>query len=271
MFPIITPQMLNLPDTVQPASLTRLPWPEGSIISARLMATDVPGTALLILGSYRLLAEVPPSTPMGEVWMQLITRDVPARFRVLTDAQALKLLAGMLESELVQNKRSENSPAHKSIDASSESAKPSSGQLPDWPHLNQTQRQDGRNPFPWYGDPSPDGNALLWYDQSDDQPRGILHRHIDHQTFILSGRLDLDKLGAIAFSLHGNIDNQTTDAASHALRLHLHAAKDCQIGALRPAFTDWLQQVNEAFPNLSGELEHGIPDGGPERMSERLA
>jgi len=235
------------------------------------MASDIPGTALLILGSYRLLAEVPPATPMGEVWMQLITRDVPARFRVLTDAQTLKLLAGMLEAELAQNTRLENAHTHKALNAGTETSKPMPGNLPDWPHLNQTQHQDGKNPLPWYGDPSPDGNALLWYDQSDDQPRGILHRHIDNQMYILSGRLDLDKLGAIAFSLHGNIDNQIPDDASNALRLHLHAAKNDQLGELRASFADWLQQLNDDFPNLSGELEHGIPDGGPEQMSERLA
>ncbi len=263
--------MLNLPDNVQAASLTRLPWPEGSIISARLMPSAVPGTALLILGSYRLLAEVPPSTPMGEVWMQLITRDIPARFRVLSDAQTLKLLAGMLDTELSRNSRLHTSHEQKSVRTGTEASRQTAGDLPDWPHMNQPQRHDGKNALPWYGDANPDGNSLLWYDQSDDQPRGILNRRIDAQSFILSGRLDLDKLGAIAFNLYGNIIGQTTTETSGALQLHLHAAQNDPISELRTAFADWLQQQDSAFPGISGKLEHGLPDTGSERMSERLA
>jgi len=84
LFPIITPVMLNMPDLVQAGSQTRLPWPDGSVITARLVPTDAPGTALLMLGSYRLLAQVPPATPMGEVWLMLVNRQMPARFALLT-------------------------------------------------------------------------------------------------------------------------------------------------------------------------------------------
>jgi len=266
MFPIITPQMLNLPESVQAPSLTRLPWPEGSIISARLMASDIPGTALLILGSYRLLAEVPPNIPMGEIWMQLMNREMPARFRLLSNTQALYLLIGMLETEHPETPKTASShspPLPGTI-------KQSAGELPEWPHLNNPQRHDGKGALPWHGEAASDGNALLWYDQTDEQPRGMLHRHIDDDYFILSGRVDLDELNAMAFSLQGSLGEQSNDVTP-AWKLRLHTTQNQQLGELRDAFADWLQQQHDAFPNVSGELEYGLPDGGPGGLSERTA
>ncbi|MDX8392191.1 MAG: hypothetical protein R8K53_06460 [Mariprofundaceae bacterium] len=267
MFPIITPQMINLPDSLQAASQTRLPWPNGSIVSARLMPSGIPGTALLIIGSYRLLAEVPPTTPMGEVWMQLLNREMPARFRLLSNMQALHLLAGMLEADMpetTQKPSSHTSPP-------SAHARQSGGYLPEWPHLSNPQRHDGKGALPWHGEAAPDGNSLLWYDTSDEQPRGMLHRHMDNEQFILSGRVDLDKLGSMAFSIQGKINNQDANSAETALNLRLHTAKSSQLGELRHAFADWLQQQHVAFPHLSGDLEYGLPDGGPGDLSERTA
>ncbi|MDQ6986518.1 MAG: hypothetical protein Q9M25_01790 [Mariprofundaceae bacterium] len=255
-----------MPENVQAPSLTRLPWPNGSIISARLMASDIPGTALLILGSYRLLAEVPPNMPMGEVWMQLMNREMPARFRLLSNTQALYLLVGMLET--AHPKGAKEASAHSPLIP--QTSKQESGERPEWPHMNNPQRHDGKGALPWHGEAASDGNALLWYDKTDEQPRGMLHRHIDDDYFILSGRVDLDELNAVAFSLQGKLDEQTTDAIP-AWKLRLHTAQNRQLGELRDAFTAWLQQQHDAFPNVSGELEYGLPDGGPGGLSEHTA
>jgi len=266
MFPIITPQMFNMPDLVQAAAQARLPWPDGSVISARLMPTDVPGTALLILGSYRLLAQVPPTTPMGEVWMQLVNRQMPAKFALLSDMQALQVLAQMIEGNQTQAGRHllKQQQSQKPVHAQ---AGQDSGDHSDWPHLNNPQRSDGKSPLPLIGEATADGSAMTWYDKKDEQPRAMLHRHIDKQHFSLSGRIDLDRLGGIAFTLQGDVPSAEGDGRI-PWRLRVHAARDENIKHLRADFEAWLKERDAQQPEIDAEVAPGMPDNGPGGLTE---
>lgn len=267
--------MLNMPDLVQAGSLTRLPWPEGSVISARLMPAETPGNALLILGSYRLLAQVPPATPMGEVWLMLVNRQMPARFAMLTDVQVLQMLSGMLESE--QNQPVKGSAAqHAARGHGAATAALLAGDSSEWPKLQTPQRSDGRQSLPWNGEASADGNTLLWYDRDDEQPRGMLHRIVDNQQFTLSGRVDLDRLGGVSFNLKGSIRPKEHDTAEHPSApltgnwsLNLHTVAETGLNELRRDFADWIEQHSEQFPGMQAEISAGLPESGPGGLTER--
>lgn len=277
MFPIITPVMLNMPELVQAGSLTRLPWPDGSVITARLVPTDAPGTALLMLGSYRLLAQVPPATPMGEVWLMLVNRQMPARFALLSDIQVLQMLAGMLEAE--QNRPARGPGAqHAKPGHSGMAATLLAGDASEWPNLASPQRADGRQALPWNAEAAADGNTLLWYDNVDEQPRGMLHRKIDDLSFTLSGRVDLARLGGISFTLNGMIDRQPDgpgDAKSAAQssmqgwNLNLHTVADTALHELRRDFSGWMEEHRASFPGMQADISAGLPDSGPGGLTER--
>jgi len=277
LFPIITPVMLNMPDLVQAGSQTRLPWPDGSVITARLVPTDAPGTALLMLGSYRLLAQVPPATPMGEVWLMLVNRQMPARFALLTDVQVLQMLAGMLEAE--QNQPVKGAATrHAKAGHGGTAAALLAGAASEWPNLATAQRGDGRQGLPWNAEAAADGNTLLWYDDQDEQPRGMLHRKVDEQSFSLSGRVDLDHLGGITFTLKGTIDQQPEQAmapeqaqqvSTRGWNLNLHTVADTGLNELRRDFADWLAEHRAGFPGMQAEINSGLPDSGPGGLTER--
>jgi len=268
--------MLNTPDLMQASSHTRLPWPDGSVISARLAPTDTPGNALLILGSYRLLAQVPPATPMGDVWLMLVNRQMPARFALLSDAQVLQMLAGMLESGQARTARQSQrgqGGTHAPLQA---------GESADWPDLTHAQRGDGRSGLPWNSEAAADGNTLLWYDQQDEQPRGMLHRLVDGQSFTLSGRIDLDRLGGISFALKGTVPKDAqqaseagteagTPVSTHGWSLDIHTASEAGINALRRDLAGWLDEHSEQFPGISAEVSSGLPEAGSGSLTERMA
>jgi len=280
MFPIVTPVMLNTPDMLQATSLSRLPWPDGSVVSARLTQSDTPGNALLLLGSYRLLAKVPPSTPMGDVWLMLINRQMPARFALLSDAQVLQMLSGMLEAE--QGQPAKPGSAARQHAANGSGASLLTGDASEWPNLATPQRSDGRQTLPWTGEPAADGNTLLWYDRQDEQPRGMLHRQVGEQAFSLSGRVDLDRLGSISFSLSGSVaasghatrtghgpDDPSQAGHTDGWQLSLHAAGDTNLDTLRRELAVWIEEQGSAFPGINTEVSAGMPDTGPGGLTER--
>lgn len=259
--------MLSLPDSAQPLSQARLPWPEGSVIPARLMPTDAPGSALLIIGGYRLLAEVPPNIPMGEVWMQLINRETPASFRLLNDAQLLQLVSQMLTA-----REEEADPPPKGRENTHHAdAKPSHvpSQRSQWPHLDGKQPAEHPTGLPWHGESTADGAALLWYDDADNQPRGMMHRHVEEQSFRLGGRVDLDRLGPVVFEVRGKTGS--TDAAAHGWSMNLHATREPQLELLRRDFAEWLLARREAYPDISGKIIRGLPDAPASDAVERTA
>jgi len=274
MFPIITPVMLNMPDLVQAGSITRLPWPDGSVISAKLMPTETPGNALLILGSFRLLAQVPPATPMGDVWLMMINRQMPASFTLLSDVQVLQMLAGMLESEQNQPARQNQGQQQRGHAGAGLLA----GDASEWPNLATPQRSDGRQGLPWNAETAADGKTLLWYDNEDEQPRGMLHRRIEEKHFTLSGRVDLDRLGSISFSLKGGINDrshaaepaeQDVQSQNRGWSLNLHSASESSLNELRTEFTGWIEEHRADFPDISAGLNAGLPDAGPGGLTER--
>ena len=253
MFPVITPQILNMPDSVQAASLTRLPWPEGSVIPARPMPTEAPGNALLIIGGYRLLAEVPPNVPMGEVWMQLVHRELPAGLRLLNSTQLLEIIAEMLkERHQEQSSRGTTAARARNADALNQAM----ARHAAWPSLDHAG--DGKTGLPWHGEATADGNTMLWYDDADNQPRGMLRRTVEQQHFTLSGRVDLDELGPIAFDVSGAISENGESAA--AWRIDLHTTGEAQQKRLRDDFRLWLERQRERFPDICGEIAQGFTD-----------
>lgn len=284
MFPIISPVTMNMPELAQAGSLTRLPWPDGSVVSAKLMPTETPGNALLILGSYRLLAQVPPATPMGDVWLMLVSRQIPARFTVMSEAQVVQMLAGMLEAE--QNQPAKGAPGqhHAAKNAAHASiASALSGDHSDWPNLSTPQRHDGRQAVPWNGETAADGHTLLWYDKQDEQPRGMLHRKIEREYFTLSGRVDLDHLGIVSFNLRGGVNHAAS--GEHAAtagdddstgntrgwQLNLQAQPGRALNNLRQSFDEWMAEQAESFPDVRAEISAGLPEEGSGGLTERTA
>lgn len=219
--------LLPLPEGAAEAP-SRLPWANGSILSARIQPTDDPEHCLLILGGHRLLAKVPTSNAKGQVWLQILDRNLPARFRLLTAKQA--------EAEVAQW-------LHKHTHAAStkEEAAPQARITPfeqlDIPYrLVAAHQQSPR----W-----------LLVDQDKEAPHGMVRAETTATGFQLSGRLDLEHLGKIAFVLTG----------PPGLRLSLFAGDASGYRALHQVFADWLAARRKKY-GLIGSLHPGMPDLG---------
>ncbi|MDQ6965614.1 MAG: hypothetical protein Q9M23_01670, partial [Mariprofundaceae bacterium] len=105
-----------------------------------------------------------------------------------------------------------------------------------------------------------------------------LHRRIDEQHFTLSGRVDLDRLGSISFSLKGGINSlnhapetsaQDAQAPIRGWNLNLHSASESSLNELRNQFAGWIEEHRADFPDLNAELNAGLPDSGPGGLTER--
>lgn len=240
MIDLIAAQLLSLPQGIRPATASQLAWPNGSILSARMVPGDSPGNVILMLGGYRFLAKVPANTPMGNIWLQLVNRELPAQFRLLSDFRAASLLAKMLANRMkVQNQKSQQNTGReqKSHEAG-------------WKKLEQ-----GKIPFQTQTDS--EARRLMLHDREDNSPRGVVNASSDEHGFILHGRADLDHLGPVAFALQGSGDEPWT--------LKLYSGRDSNIKELRPAFQKWLDTQRDggetsSHSHIEGKLLGGLPE-----------
>jgi len=229
MFPVSAAQLLNLPEGAASNANQRLPWTNGSLMSAKLTATDTAGVAQLLLGGFTLRAQVPPTTTMGHVWLFLINHDMPAQFRLLSDAQAVRVLAQML---------------HKS------------GRRAEHPAGKQAQ-EHGWNKLetdflPYNVDVTKDGKSLFLRDRNSGNPHVVLNKSVDSERFYIQGRVDLEHLGPVVFTLEGNKE--------HDWWLRMFAAKPQSLSPLRTDFDSWLHNKQTKYTKLSGELLRGLPE-----------
>ncbi|MDQ6989173.1 MAG: hypothetical protein Q9M19_04760 [Mariprofundaceae bacterium] len=219
---------------------TLLPWPNGSLLSGRLSpAADGAGT-MLMLGNYRMRIEVPPNTPMGQMWLQLLQREKPGQFRLLTDQQAIRFIADLLHKntdKLLPNKPLPN--------AAMQQQAASTAHTP----LQELARMGGDH-FPFHVELH--GQHVMLYDQKDGHTQGLVQQDQHGHGFMLHGRLDLEKLGAVAFSL------EEKNGAAWKIHVHLH---DYQSKVnIEPMFQRWLQERQQQSQQpLEGFLFDSIP------------
>ncbi len=230
MFPVTAAQLLNLPEGAASNANQRLPWTNGSLLSAKLSPTETPGVAQLLLGGYRLRAEVPPTTTMGNVWLLLINQEMPAQFRLLSDAQAVRVLAQMLQK------------------SASNRAEQSSGKQTQEHGWNKMETDT----LPFAADVSKDGQNLFLRDRDTGSPHVVLNKSSDPERFYIQGRVDLKHLGAVVFTLEGSKE--------HDWWLRMFAANPQLISPLRANFDTWLHDKQTSYTNLGGELLPGLPD-----------
>ncbi|MDQ6951122.1 MAG: hypothetical protein Q9M26_05600 [Mariprofundales bacterium] len=249
MLSILGTQMMGAPQGVKAADGAHvLPWPNGSVVQAKLVPGESPGTAMLLLGGYRLRAEVPPNTQMGEVWLQVMGQQMPAQFHLLTQFQAHRLLTEMLRQRMqliADEDEGEGKP--KASRQGGEKAASSGG---SWPRL------DGSSGLPFATLAGGDPNRLLLQQDDGDGARGVVQRQGDGEQFLLHGRLDLEALGSVAFALEGG--------AEQPWRLRLFARDTAVADAIHPEFSEWVAQqrellLGEAVAQFEGQLEAGLP------------
>lgn len=230
-------QILSIPQGAKSDVAPKLPWPNGSIITAKLTSTDSEGSVILSLGGYRMRAQVPPNTPLGNIWLQLLSRDLPMQFRLLSEAKATTLLSEMLGKKM-QTVEERAKHGHKQ---SSES----------WPKMDM----DG---LPVRADMGLSDQYLMLLDRQDDGTRGMLNRQVSGNQFRLHGRVDLKHIGAVAFSLHGEPNEPWN------VNLYVHSNK--HVDDLRHNFSAWLEsryRTNSkhiAQRELDGNVLYGMPD-----------
>lgn len=230
-------QLLSIPQGAKSDVAPKLPFPNGSIITAKITPTDSEGAVILSLGGYRMRAQVPPNTPMGNIWLQLLSRDLPVQFRLLSDAKAATLLSDMLG---------------KKTSSVEEHAKHASKQAPEtWPKMDM----DG---LPVRADEGLSDKYLMLRDKQDGGTRGMLNRQVSGEQFRLHGRVDLKQIGAVAFSLHGE--------ANSPWKMSLYVNSGEHIDALRHDFSAWLEARYRANSKhmvrqeLDGNVLYGMPD-----------
>ncbi|MDX8396547.1 MAG: hypothetical protein R8K22_09050 [Mariprofundaceae bacterium] len=242
MINVIGTQLLSIPQGAKPEISPQLPWQNGSILSAKLSSGDGMGSIILSLGGYRMRAQVPPNLPMGHVWLQLMSREIPPQFRLLSDAKAASVLSEMLAQQ-ANTKDSASGDIAKQVLKQSQDA--------SWQKLEQGQ-------LPFQMDPALDGRRLMMRDREDGNPQGVMHRQGDEQSFQLRGRVDLGQLGPVGFSLEG--------AEGRAWQLRVYAAKNSAMTSLRQGFAQWLdQQQSQADAtsprsSLQATLKQGLPE-----------
>ncbi|MDQ7001897.1 MAG: hypothetical protein Q9N02_04330 [Ghiorsea sp.] len=205
-----------------------LPWPNGSVLSGKLLPPTQAAGIMLVLGNYRIRVEVPPNTPMGHVWLQLLQKAMPGQFRLLTQAQAESLIV-----EMLQRKGDSPELAHTAKE------KPMQSEQTAWSKL-----QTDSFPFAFEAH----GQRLTLFDKEDGQTKGLLKEETWGQDiFKLSGRLDLAHMGGLAFSLEGKKDTW---------RLDVHMANPLFKQDITQALQLWLAEPR----HIPATLETSVVD-----------
>lgn len=214
MIPINLQGLLPLPPDGFEATTGLPPWPEGSILAGQLEPTSNPQQALLSIGRHRMLANTPPDMPAQSLWLQLVDRHPPARFRLLSVQQAEQAIAHMLQKHAGEPEVQRQAQAAPTPHAE----QPAPLHHPDSPYD--------------FVPVSPAPPRWLIVDHHDeDTPRGMLKAESTAQGFQLRGRLDLPQLGPVSFVIAN---------APNGIRLSLYAAEAEGYRTLQQDFPGWL-------------------------------
>ena len=204
---------------------TLLPWPNGSLLSGKIMP-DAAG-ALLMLGNYRVRVEVPPNTPMGKVWLELLQREKPGQFRLLTDKQAISFISDMLQ------KYASKQPLEMQHKLDS--------------HMQWSKQMIDNLPF--FAEQV--GSRLLLFEQEGRQAQGFVQELEQKQGFMLQGRLDLAHLGTVLFSMRGG--------KQQPWHIKIHILDQHKQDILAVPFTSWLHERNQTnHIQVEGELTNTL-------------
>lgn len=216
-----------------------LPWPNGSILSGKLMQPTQGEGMMLVLGNYRVRVEVPPNTPAGHVWLQLLQKAMPGQFRLLTQAQAENLIAEMLQRRgevSEQGKETKSKPMHTEQSA--------------WPKFHIDH-------FPFALEAG--GQLLTLLDKDDGTPQGLLKEEMQgDESFKLSGRLDLAYMGGLAFSL---------DAKKGIWKLNVHLANPVFKQEVGQALQLWLAGRRGLPATLEGNVVDIMPSNAGQMLN----
>jgi len=236
MMSILGTQMMGMPQGVKAGEgAAVLPWPNGSVLQAKLVPGEGgKGAAMLMIGGYRLRAEVPPNTQMGEVWLQIMGQTMPTQFRLMTQFQAHRLLMDMLRQQVVD--KNSGASSGDSVDGDRFAASNQGWKQVDGSGLNMSLGSDANR-------------LLIEDDGGGGAARGVVERQGDADHFMLHGRLDLSVLGSVAFALEGGADEP--------MRLRVFARDGRVAEMLRPDFFAWLQL--QESDQLDGALVTGLP------------
>lgn len=201
------------------------------------------------------MAQIPPSTPMGAIWLQLIQRDMPVRFRILSQSQAIEILADILQ-------KAENQATAKTSSPTTRNNTPhhplpvSQPQLHEqgWSRLDTTA-------LPWFTTGTPEGNSVMLRDRNGGQDRGMVLRESHGDDFCLQGRLDLEHMGAVLFHLQGGMDTGHWS-------LTIHTSKSFILSELRTAIQAWTATQEKQHPGLQSEVHAGLPEDTASHFSK---
>jgi len=258
MIPIASTLLLGIPQTGAIATNSALPWPNGSLISAQVLSMNTPELATIMLGAYRMQARVPPNTPLGHIWLELMNREIPAQMRILTESRALQLLIRKIADQMQgpnanQTTATPKTSSHAAAAAQTEGGwpLPANMQLPFTLHASQDQER-------------------LFLEQADDEsPRGMIQKEVDTDRYALHGRLDLDHLDTLFFMLE--------QRSKQPMQLKLRAGSHQAFLTLQQPFEQFLATQNDTTQaadeaaRLKGRLFEGNePFLKPVRQQDKL-
>ncbi len=232
MIPFLSANLPALMQVSRSENSMSLPWANGTLLSGRLMPASDGAGALLLLGQYRLKAEVPPNVPMGKVWLELVRAEKPLQFRLLSEQQAQLFVVDLLQKH--QKKL-----------------------LPNHPVLQDAAQQKFEG-FKFSTEAMPYAveqhyHRLLLLHPEDGQSQGYVQQDTTPDGFILYGRLDLSQIGQVAFSLSGS--NQGV------WHINIHLQNKQKNYAFEHQFYAWLKEKEAQYDvAFEGCLLDGIPE-----------
>jgi len=237
MINLLAAQVVSLPMGMKSDVAPKMPWPNGSLMTAKMTPVDAEGSVILSLGGYRLRAQVPPNTPMGNVWLLLLSREMPAQFRLLHEAHAVSMLADMLAQKAVKEPQADV------------------GRRVLHPTQLAWQQMDAEGQ-PFWVEENSSGQYALLNDKKDGSTRGVVHRKQETNGFLLHGRVDLEHLGALVFALH---------CVEDQWKLSVYADLGESVEGLRGDFSTWLKRQPTKVVcgtkeyTVEGVILHGLP------------
>ncbi len=184
MIPVASTLLLGIPQTSQSAAPSSLPWPNGSLVSARVLSLDAPDLATIALGTFRMQARVPPNTPVGHIWLEVLSRELPAHMRILSESRVLDMLSRRVAEQLSRD-APHAAPRNTAASHTASETQPS----PLSPGLPLLLKEGGEA-----------GRRML-IDADDGSPRGMMQAETDSAGYALHGRVDLEHLQTVYFML----------------------------------------------------------------------
>ena len=229
-------QLLSAPTGTKSQGILKLPWANGSLLSATLSPSTGKNAVTLSLAGYRMQIPMQQGLAMGQQWLLLVSRDAPLQFRFLREPEAMHLVMDMLAKK--QGKSSslqETQQQHKALRMEH-----------GWHKLEQ-----GTQPFATHIGAS--GTYIMLEDKAGGGARGMVQQEKRDGGFLLHGRVDLAHLGAVVFALR---------SAHEHWQMHIYSASSDGVCYLRQRFSPWLARYEHPMDAvaLHGSVRQGLPD-----------